>query len=110
MTSTVRCGVCSMSHPLEARFCMSCGAALPSVVYPASPDVWPGQRRLATVLLSDVSGYTSLSERVDAEDVAAVMKEIFASATDIIVGRYGGHIERLLGDAVYAVFRGSGGS
>jgi class 3 adenylate cyclase len=55
------------------------------------------------VLFSDLSGFTAMSEHLDPEEVRAVMNDIFARATSII-DRYGGRVDKLLGDAVMAVF------
>jgi len=62
-----------------------------------------GERRQITVFFSDLSGYTALTERLDPEDVRAVMDRVFAEATSV-TERYGGRIDRFLGDAVMGVF------
>jgi len=62
-----------------------------------------GERRQITVFFSDLSGYTALTERLDPEDVSAVMDRVFAEATSV-TERYGGRIDRFLGDAVMGVF------
>ena len=62
-----------------------------------------GERRQITVFFSDLSGYTSLTEQLDAEDVRGVMDRIFARAASI-TEKYGGRIDRFLGDAVMGVF------
>jgi class 3 adenylate cyclase/tetratricopeptide (TPR) repeat protein len=56
-----------------------------------------------TVLFSDLTGYTTLSERLDPEETRTVMASIFRHATKI-VGRYEARIEKFLGDAMLAVF------
>ena len=62
-----------------------------------------GERRHVTVVFSDLSGYTAMCEQVDPEDVRDVTSQVFAEAARIVEG-YGGRIDRLLGDAVMAVF------
>ncbi len=47
-----------------------------------------GERRQITVFFSDLSGYTALTERLDPEDVRAVMDRVFAEATSV-TERYG---------------------
>ena len=42
-----------------------------------------GERRQITVFFSDLSGYTALTERLDPEDVRAVMDRVFAEATSV---------------------------
>ena len=45
-----------------------------------------GERRQITVFFSDLSGYTALTERLDPEDVRAVMDWVFAEAITVFVG------------------------
>ena len=62
-----------------------------------------GERRHATVLFADLSGFTALSEQRDPEDVATVVSgclDALASA----VHDHGGHVDKYIGDCVMAVF------
>lgn len=77
-------------------------AAAPSAVAEA-PAASAQERRQVTVFFSDLSGFTSLSERLDPEDVRDIVNKVWARA-DEIVRRYDGRINKLLGDAVMAVF------
>jgi class 3 adenylate cyclase len=61
------------------------------------------ERRIVSVLFADLVGFTSLSERLDAEDVGTIQDAYFATVTDT-VGRYGGQLEKFIGDAAMAVF------
>ena len=61
------------------------------------------ERRVVTVLFADLVGFTTLSERLDAEDVAIVQDAYFAAARETIA-RHGGVLEKFIGDAVMAVF------
>ncbi len=74
--------------------------AVPEHPVAAAPDV---ERRILSVLFADLVGFTPLSERLDAEDVAAIQDAYFAAARETI-GRYGGVVEKFIGDAVMAVF------
>ncbi|MDQ1615800.1 MAG: hypothetical protein QOJ60_1739, partial [Actinomycetota bacterium] len=65
-----------------------------------APDV---DRRIVSVLFADVVGFTPLSERLDPEDVATIQDAYFAAARDVM-SRYGGVVEKFIGDAVMAVF------
>ena len=56
-----------------------------------------------TVLFSDLSGYTAMSERLDPEEVKKIMNQIFGEIT-AAVGKYGGTIQKFIGDAVVAFF------
>ncbi|MBV8960240.1 MAG: adenylate/guanylate cyclase domain-containing protein, partial [Actinobacteria bacterium] len=62
-----------------------------------------GERRHVTVVFSDLSGYTAMCEKLDPEDVRDVLEQVFTVAGNIIE-TYGGRIDRLLGDALMAVF------
>ena len=61
------------------------------------------ERRIVTVLFADLVGFTPLSERLDAEDVATIQDAYFAAVRDTI-SRYGGVLEKFIGDAAMAVF------
>jgi class 3 adenylate cyclase/tetratricopeptide (TPR) repeat protein len=62
-----------------------------------------GERRNVTVLFADVSGFTELSEHLDAEEFQLVMKDAM-SAVAAIISRHDGYIEKFIGDAVCAIF------
>ncbi|MBP6015114.1 MAG: AAA family ATPase [Candidatus Promineofilum sp.] len=61
------------------------------------------QRKQATVLFADVSGFTALSEMMDAEEVAGVMNDLWA-VVDRAITDNGGHIDKHIGDAVMALW------
>src|SRR5262245_16948175 len=77
------------------------GAGGPSDPTPADDGTM--ERRIVTVLFADLVGFTSLSERLDPEDVASVQDAYFA-AVRAVVGRYRGVLEKFIGDAAMAVF------
>ena len=60
-------------------------------------------RRPVTVLFADLSGFTSLSERLDPEDVRAIQTDLFDGLSAAVL-EYGGFVEKFAGDAVMAVF------
>src|SRR2546422_8708934 len=61
------------------------------------------ERRIVTVLFADLVGFTSLSERLDAEDVSLVQDAYFDAVRETIE-RHGGLLEKFVGDAAMAVF------
>jgi class 3 adenylate cyclase len=61
------------------------------------------ERRIVTILFADLVGFTSLSERLDPEDVVTIQDAYFGAVRDTI-GRYGGQLEKFIGDAAMAVF------
>jgi len=66
-----------------------------------SPD--DGDRRNLTVMFCDLVDSTSLSERVDPEDMTRIV-HAFTESTSTICKKYGGHVTRFLGDAVLCYF------
>jgi class 3 adenylate cyclase len=61
------------------------------------------QRKQATVLFADVSGFTALSETMDAEVVAGIMNDLWAAVDRAIID-HGGRIDKHIGDAVMALW------
>jgi len=61
------------------------------------------ERKRATVLFSDLSGYTQLSERLDPEEVKEITNHIFNNVSKIIK-KYNGFVERVIGDEILAFF------
>ena len=61
------------------------------------------RRRQVTVLFADVSGFTAMSEQLDAEVVAEVMNELWRRL-DAVITDHGGRIDKHLGDGVMAVW------
>jgi len=89
------CRNCGKRSGKAALFCPACGASL---VEPG-----PERRKLATVLECDVSGYTAMGERLDAEAVRELMFRYFHTMRSALE-RHGGTVEKFVGDAVMAVF------
>ena len=87
------------------RFCGNCGATLKPGVPTASrsPNNHVAERRVTSVLFGDLAGFTPLSESRDAEDVRELLSRYFGECRTII-GRYGGIVEKFIGDAVMAVW------
>ena len=104
-----RCPSCHRISPLEAAFCAQCGTALgSSSTAAASAQSGPdglalGERRIATVMFTDLSGYTAITERHDPELVADAVNEIKETAARI-VETHGGLPNQFTGDAVMALF------
>ena len=62
-----------------------------------------GERRVVTILLSDIEGYTAISERMSPEQIVDLVNRYFKVATDI-VERHGGIVDKFMGDGLLAVF------
>lgn len=63
----------------------------------------PQERRLITALFADVSGFTSLADRLDPEELLEVIDPVISELSSA-VGRYGGYVEKFAGDALLALF------
>src|SRR5256886_23276 len=117
------CGACGNDLPVGSRFCSKCGIPVSGesagqARFPSPESYTPkhlvekilpsrtaleGERKQVTVLFVDVSGFTSLSERVDPEEVHRLMSRAF----DLMlaeVHRYEGTVNQFLGDGIMALF------
>ena len=100
------CG-CKLEPPLETLDNVSETESLPlqSAVDIKPNDVAPiaSERKHVTVLFSDLTGYTAMSEKLDPEEVKELTSRIFGEISKI-VANYDGFIEKYVGDAVMAIF------
>ena len=108
-TALVRaCPSCATANAPTAKFCSECGAAL-SAAAPAAapkraaPTPPAAERRLVSVLFADLVGFTAASEGRDAEETRELLSRYFEQARTLIE-RYGGTVEKFIGDAVMAVW------
>src|SRR5688572_21484184 len=127
------CPQCNARLDSDSRFCDACGAELATTAAalpapPAAPapsaqfgspgaytpkhlaekiltsrSALEGERKQVTVLFVDVSGFTSLSERLDPEDVHRLMTRAFELMLEE-VHRYEGTVNQFLGDGIMALF------
>ena len=92
------CPSCSAENADSARFCSSCGAAL-ELAAPAARE----ERKVVTVLFADLVGFTARAEQLDPEDVRALLAP-YHSHLRSELERFGGTVEKFIGDAVVALF------
>ncbi|MDQ1467018.1 MAG: hypothetical protein QOH10_1433 [Actinomycetota bacterium] len=90
----MRCPVCGEGVPEAARFCPECGHGLATR---------PDERRLVTVLMADIVGFTSLSETADPEHVKNLVDRTFERLV-ADVRAFGGELDKIVGDALIASF------
>ena len=90
------CPACGAENRPDARFCDACGAPLAA---PAAGE----ERKVVSVLFVDLVGFTAASEAADPEDVRARLQGYHARAK-AEVERFGGTVEKFVGDAVMAAF------
>ena len=98
------CPNCGYKNLPEDKYCGECGQRLREIVgIEKEVSVIESERKNVTVLFSDISGYTTITESLDPEEVKEIMSRIFGEIAQII-NKYEGFIERWVGDAVMAVF------
>jgi class 3 adenylate cyclase/tetratricopeptide (TPR) repeat protein len=115
------CPNCGAAYDAGDLFCGECATPLGASAAPATattgsparPQAAPtgtpaksgavSERRVVSVLFADLVGFTPFAEERDAEDVRDTLTRYFDIASDII-GRYGGTVEKFIGDAVMAVW------
>ena len=107
------CPSCGAANSADAKFCGECATALnPSAVATSAsrppvavvePPAPIAERRLVSILFADLVGFTTLSEGRDAEDTRELLSRYFDLSREVI-GRYGGTVEKFIGDAVMAVW------
>jgi class 3 adenylate cyclase len=98
------CPNCGAQIPLGRQFCGECGQRLEEVVA-AERELLEaeGERKYVTVLFSDLSGYTPMSEKLDPEELKEIMSRIFGEIAQVVT-KYEGFVEKFVGDAVMALF------
>ena len=62
-----------------------------------------GEKKELTVFFSDVAGFTTISEKLDPEDLVLLLNEYLSAMTDII-RRHRGNVNKYLGDGIMALF------
>ena len=92
------CASCGHENDAGAKFCSECGAALVAFAPPARAE-----RKILTVLFADLVGFTGRAERLDPEDVQAVLAP-YHERLRYELERWGGTVEKFIGDAVMALF------
>ena len=114
------CPVCGFANDDTEKFCGKCGARLPNadaVAATAGAGTAPSsaattaqvgssvvaELRLVSVLFLDLVGFTALSESRDPEEVRDLLSRYF-DVCRALIERYGGTVEKFIGDAVMAVW------
>jgi class 3 adenylate cyclase/tetratricopeptide (TPR) repeat protein len=92
------CPNCGHENEPAAKFCSECGIPLTETTQAARAE-----RKIVTVLFADLVGFTGRAERLDPEDVQAVLAPYHARLRSELE-RYGGTVEKFIGDAVMALF------
>jgi class 3 adenylate cyclase len=91
------CRTCGQDNPEVARFCLACGTAL------AAADPPGVERRVVTIIFVDLVGFTARAERLDPEEVQALLTPYHERVRREIES-FGGVVEKFIGDAVMGLF------
>jgi predicted ATPase/class 3 adenylate cyclase len=94
----VTCPSCGQENPEGFRLCGMCGAALTNATEPAREE-----RKVVTILFTDLVGSTARAEGLDPEDVRATLSAYYGQLRAELE-RHGGTVEKFIGDAVMAIF------
>src|SRR3990170_1869994 len=89
---------CSFENADAAKFCSECGTALDPVATPRREE-----RKVVPVVFADLVGSTARAERLDPEDVRAILAP-YHERLRLELERHGGTVEKFIGDAVVSVF------
>jgi class 3 adenylate cyclase/tetratricopeptide (TPR) repeat protein len=126
----ILCPSCKSSNPTQFKFCGDCGLPLSITSKPTPKDLTfdeklskiqkylpgniaekilsqrnriEGERKQVSVLFTDMAGYTTMSEKLDAEEVYALMDQVY----EILIHKvteYGGTVNEFTGDGIMALF------
>src|SRR5918992_1695773 len=96
--SMVLCPSCGEENPDKAKFCFECATPLK-----AAPAPQAEERKVVSVLFVDLVGFTARSHDADPEDVRAALAP-YHQRLKREIERFGGTVEKFIGDAVMAVF------
>ncbi len=105
------CPSCGAANSPDSKFCGECGSTLATTATAEARGVEVGsptaasamERRLVSVLFADLVGFTPLSESRDPEEVRDILSRYFDTCR-VLISRYGGVVEKFIGDAVMAVW------
>ena len=92
------CPNCGEENPDKAKFCLECATPLQ-----AAPPPQAEERKVVSVLFVDLVGFTARSHNLDPEDVRAALQP-YHRLLKTEIERFGGTVEKFIGDAVMAVF------
>src|SRR5262249_57029391 len=95
----MNCPACGVAVPDGARFCAECGQRLATA---------PDERRLVTVLMADLVGFTALSAASDPEQVKRLVDDTFERLLADITA-FGGRLAKIVGGEPVAHFGAPGG-
>ena len=100
----VKCQSCGKPNPKLANFCLNCGEDLNNSEIKIFQNVkLEENRKNVAVIFADISGFTSLSERFDPEEVREIINDCFQYITKSVY-ELEGTIDKYIGDCVMILF------
>lgn len=118
----MKCPQCGAENQTKNKFCPECGCSLQTAAshnrielvkkeIPESlvhkikltKDSIQKERRNVTVAFTDISGFTTMSELLDPEELTLLMNDCFKNLS-MMVYRYEGIIDKFIGDCIMAIF------
>ena len=97
---SLSCERCGAASPPGFKFCGAAGRSSKGAADPQPPRE---ERRVVTVIFADLVGFTARAERLDPEDVRAMLTSYYTPVREEIES-FGGTVEKFIGDAVMGVF------
>ncbi|MFZ1162484.1 AAA family ATPase [Mycobacterium sp.] len=92
----IDCAACGTALRSNAKFCDDCGAAV-------STPTMPAEYKQVTVLFADVVHSMDIATAVGTERLREIMADL-VKRTSVVVGRYGGTVDKFTGDGIMALF------
>ena len=100
MEDEIACRDCGTELAAGSNFCHICGAQQHSLSTSENVHL---ERRQVTIMFVDLAGFTAMSAKIDPEQVRELQNAYFGICKATVL-RYGGKIEKFIGDAVMAVW------
>jgi len=111
----MQCPRCGCKVLPGRKFCGECGQKLTEMItargaepaleveHKGTEPLPEAERKMTTILFSDMSGFTAMNEKLDPEEVKEIMGRIFDGISRVVT-KYDGVIDKFIGDAVMALF------
>jgi len=100
------CPHCHSVNPANFAFCGQCASRLPRISHHTKPPrqiADEAERRQLTIMFCDIVNSSSISSKIDPEDLREIIKNYRSTCADV-VNRHGGHIAQHLGDGILVYF------
>lgn len=99
----IPCSMCHFPNTPQSRFCAGCGQKFEEPRESTTTFKFDSERKHATVLFTDMTGYTAMCEQLDPEEVKDIMSRVFGEIAQVVT-KYKGFIEKFIGDGALVLF------